>query len=105
MRLAMITGLSVLALAGCGVMGPSDKQKMVSTCIEQGEAETTCRCVVDALEKNLSPELFAKVAKGMGDDQQSLVDLSSSMEIDDIMALAAATNDMAACGEGIATGE
>lgn len=105
MRLAMMTGLSLLALAGCGVMGPSDKQKMVSTCVDQGEAETTCKCVVDALEKNLSPELFSKVAKGMGEEQQSLIDLSSSMSVEDIMALSAATNDMAACGENIATGE
>ncbi|MFN7179554.1 hypothetical protein [Hyphomonas sp.] len=105
MRLAMISGLSLLALAGCGALGPSDKQKMVSTCIEQGEAETTCKCVADALEKNLSPELFAKVAKGLGEEGKDLIELSMSMEGKDIMALSAATNDMAACGENIATGE
>lgn len=105
MRFAIITGLSAVLLAGCGALGPSDKQKMVSTCVDQGEAESTCKCVVDALEKNLSAELFSKVAKGMGDDKQSLIDISMSMEVEDLLALSAATNDMAACGENIATGE
>jgi hypothetical protein len=105
MRLAMMTGLTLLALAGCGALGPSDKQKMVSTCMAQGEAETTCKCVVEALEKNLPPELFSRIAQGMGEEKKDLIELSMSMEAKDIMALSAATNDMAACGENIATGE
>lgn len=92
-------------LAGCGAMGPSDKQVLVSTCIEQGEAESTCKCVAEALEKNLSPELFSTVAQKMGREKQSLIDVSMSLEVDDILALSAATNDIAACGDYTATGE
>ena len=60
MRVLVLAASACVVLAGCGGAfgGPSDKQALVSACVEQGESEATCSCATDALQKNLSPELF-----------------------------------------------
>lgn len=95
---------SVLTLlAGCGGLGrPTDKQALASTCIEKGEAEATCNCIAVALEKNLSPELFKKVAQAAGREKQDMVEYMSGLPVEDLLAFSAVTNDLEACGNAAA---
>ncbi len=106
MRVFIIAASALLVLSGCGGVfgGPSDKQVLVSTCVESGEAETACSCVAEALERNLSPELFKKVAQAVGRDKQDMVEYMSTLPIEDLLAFSAVTNDLEVCGEAAATG-
>ena len=106
MRNLAIAALVCTALAGCGGLGrPTDKQALVSTCIEKGEAEATCNCVATALEKNRSPELFKKVAKAAGHEKRDMVEYMSSLPVEDLLAFSAVTNDLEACGAAATSGE
>ncbi len=105
MRVLIVAVAALLVLSGCGGMGrPSDKQALVATCIEKGEAEATCACVADALEKNLPPELFKKVAQAAGRDKQDMVEYMSGLPVEDLLAFSAVTNDLQLCGNAAATG-
>lgn len=105
MRILMMTAAALLVLVGCGGVGrPSDKQVLVSTCIEKGEAEATCNCVVTALEKNLKPELFKKVAQATGREKQDMLEYMTTLPVEDLLAFSAVTNDLEACGEAVAAG-
>lgn len=99
-----IVAAALSALAGCSALGPSDKQALVSTCIEKGEAEATCTCVATALEANLPPELFKKVAKAAGREKQDMVEYMSGLPVEDLLAFSAVTNDLEVCGNAAATG-
>lgn len=99
-----IVAAALSVLAGCSALGPSDKQALVSTCIEKGEAEATCTCVADALEKNLPPELFKKVAQAAGREKQDMVEYMSGLPVEDLLAFSAVTNDLEVCGNAAATG-
>ena len=106
MRIFATAALALVILSACSGLGrPTDKQALVSTCIEKGEAEATCNCVADALEKNLSPELFKKVAQAAGHEKQDMVEYMSSLPVEDLLAFSAVTNDLEACGTAAATGE
>ncbi|MBA3070440.1 MAG: hypothetical protein FP825_18425 [Hyphomonas sp.] len=106
MRFLIVSAAALTALSGCGGLGrPSDKQALVATCIEKGEAEATCNCVADALEKNLKPELFKKVAQAAGRDKQDMVEFMSSLPVEDLLAFSAVTNDLEACGGAAPAGE
>jgi len=106
MRVLVMTAAALLVLAACGGMGrPSDKQALVSTCIERGEAEATCNCVVTALEKNLKPELFKKVAQATGREKQDMLEYMTTLPVEDLLAFSAVTNDLEACGGTVAEGE
>ncbi len=106
MRILVTMAAALLVLAGCGGLGrPSDRQALVSTCIEKGEAEATCNCIVTALEKNLKPELFKKVAKAAGREKQDMLEYMNSVPDEDLLAFSAVTNDLEACGGAVAEGE
>lgn len=103
MRVFVLAVSALALLAGCGGIGrPSDKQALVSTCIEKGEAEPTCTCVADSLEKNLPPELFKKVAQAAGRDKQDMVEYMSTLPVEELLAFSAVTNDLEACGNAAA---
>ena len=106
MRVLVLAASACVVLAGCGGAfgGPSDKQALVSACVEQGESEAACSCVTDALQKNLSPELFKKVAQAVGRDKQNMVEYMGTLPIEDLLAFSAVTNDLEVCGEAAATG-
>jgi len=99
-----ILAAALSVLAGCSALGPSDKQALVSTCIEKGEAEATCTCVATALEANLPPELFKKVAQAAGREKQDMVEYMSTLPVEDLLAFSAVTNDLEVCGNAAATG-
>ncbi len=99
-----IVAAALSVLAGCSALGPSDKQALVSTCIEKGEAEATCTCVATALEANLPPELFKKVAQAAGREKQDMVEYMSTLPVEDLLAFSAVTNDLEVCGNAAATG-
>lgn len=106
MRKFAVAAAALAALAGCSGLGrPSDKEALVATCIEKGEAEATCTCVATALEKNLSPELFKKVAQAAGREKQDMVEYMSGLPVEDLLAFSAVTNDLEACGEAATSGE
>jgi len=105
MRSFAFAAVVLAGLAGCSGLGrPTDKQALVATCIEKGEAEATCNCVADALEKNLSPELFKKVAQAAGREKQDMVEYMSTLPVEDLLAFSAVTNDLEVCGSAAATG-
>ncbi len=105
MRVLVLAAASLTVLAGCGMIGgQSDKQALVATCVEKGEAEATCTCVADALEKNLSPELFRKVAQATGREKQDMIEYMSGLPVEDLLAFSAVTNDLEVCGDAAATG-
>jgi hypothetical protein len=99
-----VLAASLSVLAGCSALGPSDNQALVATCIEKGEAEATCTCVADALEKNLPPELFKKVAQAAGREKQDMVEYMSTLPVEDLLAFSAVTNDLEMCGNAAAKG-
>ncbi len=103
MRVVVVAASALFVLAGCGG-GLSDKQALISTCVENGESEATCGCIASALEKNLSPELFKKVAQAAGRDKQDMVEYMNTLPIEDLLAFSAVTNDLEVCGEAAATG-
>ena len=99
MRVLIVSAAAMAVLSGCGGLGrPSDKQVLVATCLEQGEAEATCNCVVGALEKNLDPARLKQVAKAVGRDKQDMQDYLNSLPEEDLLAFSAITNDLEACG-------
>jgi hypothetical protein len=105
MRLAVISGLALAALSGCGALGPSDNQAIVATCMDEGRPEATCRCEADALEKNLPPETFKKFAKAVGREKQNQLEYLNALPVEELMTFAAVTNDLESCGSVPATGE
>jgi len=105
MRKIILAAASLALLAGCGMIGgQSDKQALVATCVEKGESEATCTCVADALEKNLSPELYKKVAQAAGREKQDMIEFMSGLPVEDLLAFSAVTNDLEMCGDPAATG-
>jgi len=105
MRVWTVSGAALMALAGCGALGgPTDRQVLIKTCIESGSAEPACNCEVEALEKNLPPELFGKLAQAVGRDKQSELDYLNTLPLDDLLAFSAVTNDLEACASRAAPG-
>lgn len=105
MRFGIVSAAALAVLSGCGGLGrPSDKQVLVATCLERGEAEATCDCIVGALENNLDPKLFSQVAQAVGREKQDMQDYLNSLSKEDLLAFSAITNDLEACGEAAPTG-
>jgi hypothetical protein len=50
-----------------------------------GEAEATCACVAGALETNLPPELFKKLAQAAGREKQDMVEYMSGLPVEDLL--------------------
>ncbi|MCU0731678.1 MAG: hypothetical protein MUE84_08825 [Hyphomonas sp.] len=104
MRGFLLAAASLALLSGCGMLGKSDKQALIDTCLESGSSEATCSCEATALEKNLPPELFKKVAQGIGREKQNQIEYLSTLPVEDLLAFSAVTNDLEACGDVAATG-
>lgn len=105
MRVWTVSAAALMTLAGCGALGgPTDRQVLIKTCIENGNAEAACTCEVDALETNLPPELFGKLAQAVGRDKQSELDYLNTLPLEDLLAFSAVTNDLEACASQAAAG-
>lgn len=105
MRILVAAAASLSLLAGCGGLGPSDKQALAATCVDEGRAESVCDCEAQALEKNLPPELFKKFAQAIGREKQNQLEYLSTLPVEDLLAFSSVTNDLVACGTIAATGE
>lgn len=95
MKAVSLAILGLLVLAACG--GPSDRQVLVDACVADGEAETTCACITDAMEKNLSPELFSKTADAVGRDKKDMMTFVGELSVQEQLAYSAVLGDMFAC--------
>ncbi len=105
MRVFIVAASALVLVSGCGGLGrPSSKQAMVAACIDKGEAEPTCNCVADALEENLPPELFEKVAQAVGQDKKDMVEYMFSLPADELVAFSAVTGELEMCGNAAAAG-
>lgn len=105
MRVLTVSALALVTLGGCGAIGgPSDTQALIKTCIESGSPEATCSCEAEALEKNLPPELFKKVAQAIGRDKQNQLEYLNTLSVEELLAFSAVTNDLEACASAAATG-
>lgn len=103
MRVLVASAASLCLLAGCGGLGPSDKQALAATCVDEGRAGPVCDCEAQALEKNLPPELFRKFAQAVGREKQNQLEYLSTLPVEDLLAFSSVTNDLVACGTAAAT--
>ncbi|ABI75506.1 putative lipoprotein [Hyphomonas neptunium ATCC 15444] len=97
MKAGVFAALSALALAGCGLGGPGDRQVMVNACVADGESEATCGCITDAMETNLSPELFEKTAQAVGRDEKDMMTFVGELTLQEQLSFSAVLQDMFAC--------
>lgn len=97
MKAGIFAGLCMLVLTGCGLGAPSDHQVMVDACVADGETEATCGCITDAMEKNLSPELFKKTAQAVGRDEKDMMTFVGELTLQEQLAFSSVLQDMFAC--------
>ncbi len=97
MRAGIIAALSAVALTGCGLGGPSDHQVMVDACVADGETEATCTCITNAMQNNLSPELFEKTAQAVGRDEKDMMTFVGELTLQEQLSFSSVLQDMFAC--------
>lgn len=97
MKAGIVAAISVLALTGCGLGAPSDHQVLVDSCVAGGEKEPVCGCIADALEKNLSPELFKKTAQAVGRENKAMMTFVGELTLQEQLSFASVLQDMFAC--------
>lgn len=106
MKAGVIAAGAFLVLAGCGqgASAPSDRALLVETCIADGEAETTCGCIADAMQKNLPADLFRKTSQAIGRDRKDMMTFVGQLSDEEQRAFAAVLNDLFACSLAGETG-
>lgn len=57
-------------LAACGAEASVGKDQLATICGEKTGGSVNCSCFTDALETNLKPEEFAKVAKAIDENRR-----------------------------------
>lgn len=97
MKAGIVAAVSALALAGCGLVGPSDHKVLVDACVADGETEATCTCITDAMQKNLSPELFEKTAQAVGRDEKDMMTFVGELTLQEQLSFSSVLQDMFAC--------
>lgn len=97
MKAGIVASIAALALAACGAGGPSDREVLVNSCTAEGEAEATCGCIADALEKNLTQELFSKTADAVGRQSKDMMTFVGELTVQEQLAFSAVLDDMFAC--------
>ena len=66
----LIAAAMPATLAGCGA-APAGKTEFASVCLDRmGNQQAKCSCYVDSIEKELTPEQFAAVAKGAQENRR-----------------------------------
>lgn len=106
MKAGVVAAGAFLVLAGCGqgAATPPDRALLVETCIADGEAEATCGCIADAMEKNLPPDLFRKTAQAVGRDRKDMMTFVGDLTGEEQLAFSAVLNDLFACSLAGETG-
>lgn len=97
MKAGIVVAIAALALAGCGLAGPSDQKVLVDACVADGESEATCECITTAMEKNLSPELFKKTAQAVGRDKKDMMTFVGELTVQEQLSFSSVLGDMFAC--------
>ncbi|PKP81786.1 MAG: hypothetical protein CVT79_08505 [Alphaproteobacteria bacterium HGW-Alphaproteobacteria-18] len=97
MKAGIIAAIAALALSACSLAGPSDRQVLVDACVADGEAEATCGCITDAMQKNLSPELFKKTAQSVGRDKKDMMTFVGELTVQEQLSFSSVLGDMFAC--------
>jgi len=64
---SLVTALGMLSACGEAAVG---KEQLASICGEKAASSVNCSCFTDALEANLAPEQFARVAKAIDDNRR-----------------------------------
>jgi len=63
--------VSVLGiLSACSSEAAVGKEQLATLCGEKAASSTNCTCFTDALEANLAPEQFARVAKAIDENRR-----------------------------------
>lgn len=96
MKAVFMAAICAVALAGCG-LGPGDRKVLIDACVADGEAEATCSCITDAMEKNLAPELFRKTAQAVGRDKKDMMTFVGELSVQEQLSFSAVLGDMFAC--------
>ena len=96
MRAIGLAGLAAACLlAGCG--GKTNHQRLVETCVADGEAPETCACIVDAMEAKLSPDLFKRTAVAVAREKREVEDFIDALPADEKMEFLGAAMEMGKC--------
>lgn len=97
MRTIMLAGLAfAAALTGCG--GPKDSHdQLVDTCIAEGEVPETCACIVDAMQSELSPDLFKRSAVAISREKRPVGEYILSLSDEEKMQFFDAEQEMGKC--------
>jgi hypothetical protein len=64
---SLVTVLGMLSACGEAAVG---KDQLASICGEKAASSVNCSCFTDALETNLAPEQFARVAKAIDENRR-----------------------------------
>ena len=75
MKKSGIAVLLALGLAACGG-GGGDRALLVDSCVAEGEEASTCECMADLAESELSPEAYATMvdlARDGGDNAEQIM--------------------------------
>ncbi|MFN3609401.1 MAG: hypothetical protein ACK4Y9_10085 [Hyphomonas sp.] len=97
MKAGFVTVILALGLTACGLGGPSDHKVLVDACVADGETEATCVCITDAMEKNLSPELYGKTAQAIGRDGKDMMTFVGELTVQEQLSFSSVLGDMFAC--------
>ncbi|MEM5517820.1 hypothetical protein WNY37_12755 [Henriciella sp. AS95] len=72
MRSFVFASAALFGLAACGGGGGSNREALVSACLDDGSTDKeTCECMADSAEKNLSDDLYGKLAKAAKEGEES----------------------------------
>ena len=74
----LIASAMPVTLAGCGA-APAGKTEFASVCVDRMGNQQKCSCYVDSIEKELSAEQFAAVAKGAQENRRMSAMLPESL--------------------------
>lgn len=93
----ILAGAAVTLLVACGGGGSSDRAALMENCTSSGEGDEACTCIVDSMEKNLSPAVFAKVAEAARSEGKDPSDMVASLPLEQQQEFIKLLPDMMSC--------
>ncbi|WP_370236807.1 MULTISPECIES: hypothetical protein [Henriciella] len=72
MKNIVFVSAALFGLAACGGGGGGNRAALVDACLEDGSTDkATCECMADSAEKNLSNDLYGKLAKAAKEGEEA----------------------------------